>query len=195
MLTFDRVSFSYAKKPVLNELSFTLNDGEILAVMGPSGCGKTTLLTLAAGLNKPKAGKIISTFTKIAYVFQEPRLFPWMSVEDNLRAVLPEPKQDDGRVSEVLTLVGLSDCAGQYPDELSGGMKIRASLARALIYGGDLFLLDEPFAALDEALRRSLSELLKQTIRQSGASALFVTHQLSDAQIMADRILSLPLHS
>ena len=195
MLTFDRVSFSYAKKPVLNELSFTLNDGEILAVMGPSGCGKTTLLTLAAGLNKPKAGKIISTFTKIAYVFQEPRLFPWMSVEDNLRAVLPEPKQDDGRVSEVLTLVGLSDCAGQYPDELSGGMKIRASLARALIYGGDLFLLDEPFAALDEALRRSLSELLKQTIQQSGASALFVTHQLSDAQIMADRILSLPLHS
>ncbi|MBQ7336372.1 MAG: ATP-binding cassette domain-containing protein [Clostridia bacterium] len=195
MLTFDRVSFSYAKKPVLNELSFTLSDGEILAVMGPSGCGKTTLLTLAAGLNKPKAGKIISTFTKIAYVFQEPRLFPWMSVEDNLRAVLPEPKQDDGRVSEVLTLVGLSDCAGQYPDELSGGMKIRASLARALIYGGDLFLLDEPFAALDEALRRSLSELLKQTIRQSGASALFVTHQLSDAQIMADRILSLPLHS
>ncbi len=188
MLTFDRVSFAYrAGKPVLSDLSFSLRRGERLTVMGESGCGKSTLLSLAAGLLTPTAGHITRRAERVACIFQEPRLFPWLSVAENLAAVLPRP--DPFAIASVLCDVGLSDCASLYPAELSGGMKSRVSLARGLLFGGDLYLLDEPFAALDPALRRRLTDLLLNRLDKAGAAALLVTHQQEDAARFGGRVL------
>ncbi len=192
MLTFTDVSFSYEKKKIFDRFSFSLSDGEILAVMGASGFGKTTLLGLVAGLLKPQEGKIDSSFSRISYVFQEPRLFPWLTVEENLLAVLDkkDPNAKD-TVQKALSDVALGDAAKLYPNELSGGMKSRAALARAMVYGGDLFLLDEPFAALDEGLRHALQQTLKDHLKERGAAAILVTHHADDASYLADRILQL----
>jgi NitT/TauT family transport system ATP-binding protein len=149
-------------------------------------------LGLIAGTLKVQKGEIENNAQRIAYVFQEPRLFPWLTVKENLLAVMEKADEDSKKtVAECLTLVGLADAADKYPDELSGGMKSRASLARALAYGGDLFLLDEPFAALDEDLRRDLSLKIKDYLRARGASAILVTHNREDAESIADRILTL----
>ena len=192
MLKITNLSFAFGKKTVIEDLSLELNKGEILALMAPSGYGKTTLLGLVAGLLKPQKGEIENSFEKVAYVFQEPRLFPWLTVEENLLAVMNEKDENTAKtVAQCLALVGLADAADKYPDELSGGMKSRASLARALAYGGDLFLLDEPFAALDEDLRHDLTVKLKDYLRASGASAILVTHNREDAERIADRILTL----
>ena len=191
MLEFQNVYFAYDKKQVFTDLSFALANGEILAVMGESGCGKSTLLQLVAGFLKPKKGIIVNEACKISYAFQEPRLFPWLTVSENLRAILSDKYTADSRIAEALDAVSLSDAANLYPDELSGGMKSRASLARALAYGGDLYLLDEPFAALNEELRAELSATIRERIKQSGASAILVTHQRADAELMADRVLYL----
>lgn len=191
MLKMTNVSFAFEKQSIFEDLSLELKKGEILAIMGPSGYGKTTLLGLTSGLLKPKSGEILNSFEKIAYVFQEPRLFPWLTVKENLLAVM-DAKDDCANkiVTECLSLVGLADALDKYPDELSGGMKSRASLARALSYGGDLFLLDEPFAALDEDLRRDLAVKIKDYLRARGASAILVTHNREDAEMIADRIFT-----
>lgn len=192
MLKITNLSFAFGKKTVIENLSLELNKGEILALMAPSGYGKTTLLGLVAGLLKPQKGEIENSFEKVTYVFQEPRLFPWLTVEENLLAVMNEKDENTAKtVAQCLALVGLADAADKYPGELSGGMKSRASLARALAYGGDLFLLDEPFAALDEDLRHDLTIKLKDYLRACGASAILVTHSREDAERLADRILTL----
>lgn len=192
MLEFRDVSFSYPNGlQVFERLSFELSDGELLAVMGASGCGKTTLLSLAAGLQKPSSGFVISSHQKISYVFQEPRLFPWMTVQKNVEVVLPNQPSNDLRVREILKEVGLEEAATLMPHELSGGMKSRVSLARAMAYDGDLFLLDEPFAALDKSLRQELAETIRTHLKKRKASAIFVTHQITDATLVADRLLRL----
>lgn len=192
MLTIKNLDFAYEKKTVLKDFSMMLADGEILAVMGASGCGKTTLLRLIAGLERPASSdRIQSTHKKVSYVFQEPRLFPWMTVRDNLRAVLQDPKEEAKKIDAILETLELQGTADAYPDALSGGMKSRVALARAMLHGGDLYLLDEPFAALDDALRTTLAPKLREHIKQSGASAILVTHQESDATAIADRILYL----
>ena len=191
MLKMTNVTFAFEKQSIFENLSLKLKKGEILAIMGPSGYGKTTLLGLASGLLKPQKGEILNSFEKIAYVFQEPRLFPWLTVKENLLAVMDKTDGNaEKTVNDCLALVGLSDAADKYPDELSGGMKSRASLARALSYGGDLFLLDEPFAALDEDLRRDLAIKIKDYLRARGASAILATHNREDAEMIADRILT-----
>lgn len=191
MLHLLNVSFSYGKKSVIEDLSLSLARGEILAVMGESGCGKSTLLNLIAGLRKPNDGIIENNAASISYVFQEPRLFPWLTVEQNLRAVMPTQEHADEKIAQALKTVGLSDSAKLYPSELSGGMKIRASLARALVFGGDLFLLDEPFSALNEELRAELATAMRQELKARNASAVLITHQRADAELMADRIVRL----
>ena len=189
MLKFQNVSFSYEKgKKILSDFSFELRSGEILAIMGESGCGKSTVLNLSAGLLKAQSGNIVSQAKKISYVFQDPRLFPWLTVVENIKAVSDLP---DSEIIKILDEMNLSDARDKYPNELSGGMKSRVSLARALAYGGDLYLLDEPFAALDEELREKLAVFLRNKIKADGASALFVTHQRCDADIMADRVLEM----
>ena len=157
--------------------------------MGESGCGKSTLLSLAAGLLTPTDGRVLCTAKRISCAFQEPRLFPWLTVAQNLSAVLPKP--DPLAIAEVLRTVELTDSAALYPAELSGGMKSRVSLARALLYGGDLFLLDEPFSALDADLRRRLSDRLRAKWKQAGAAVLLVTHQQEDAERLGGRVLKL----
>ena len=192
MLKITNLTFAYDRKNIFENLSLHLEKGEIIAVMGPSGYGKTTLLGLVSGLLKPQKGEVENTVEKIAYVFQEPRLFPWLTVKENLLAVMNEKdKNAEKTVIECLSFVGLSDALDKYPAELSGGMKSRVSLARALSYGGDLFLLDEPFAALDEDLRRELLQKIKEYLKTCNASAILVTHNKEDAENLADRILLL----
>lgn len=192
MLKIHELSFSYGKKQVLRDLSLEVAPGEIVAIMGASGCGKSTLLQLIAGLLKPDSGRIESDAKRISYAFQEPRLFPWLTVKENLEAVLPGTLENrDGEILRALEAVELADSADLYPDALSGGMKSRAALARALVFGGDLFLLDEPFAALDKELRMRLGDRLKQTIKERGGSAILVTHHPEDAERLADRIITL----
>lgn len=192
MLNIHEISFSYGKKQVLQNFSMQVKAGEIVAVMGASGCGKSTLLQLIAGLQKPNVGKIEHDFGRISYAFQEPRLFPWLTVEENLKAVLPKGRENrESAILHALSIVELSDSKDLYPDSLSGGMKSRASLARALVFGGDLFLLDEPFAALDRELCLRLGDRLKQEIKAQGASAVLVTHHPEDAERIADRIILL----
>lgn len=191
MLKLDNVSFSYGTRPVLSRFSMQLENGELLALMGPSGCGKSTLLSLIAGLRKPSEGTVTSDFSGISFVFQEPRLFPWLTVRENLAAPLDHPQTHAKEIREALEAVSLSDAADLYPSELSGGMKSRAALARALVFGKDLFLLDEPFAALDEALREDLLTKLRSYLKERGASAILVTHLSGDAERFADRTLRL----
>lgn len=197
MILFDKVSFSYGEKEVLRELSFRLETGELLAVMGESGCGKTTLLHLAAGLRVPKTGEIRSDHTRVSVAFQEPRLFPWLTVRENLLSALPQSERRAGeeRLSALLTEMGLSGVEGLYPRELSGGMKSRVSLARALLYGGDLLLLDEPFSALDEEMRQELATRLRKQLKDTGKTAILVTHLRAEAEAFADRVLRLPTES
>ena len=190
-LIFDRVSFSYDKKEVLRDFSLYLQNGEILALMAPSGIGKSTILNLAAGLIKPQSGVIINNAERISYAFQEPRLFPWMSALGNVNAVLSAKKETKPQAKEALSFVGLEGSERLHPSELSGGMKSRVALARAIAYDGDLYLLDEPFAALDEELKNHLCKKLREHIKARGASALFVTHQRADAEQFADRIVEL----
>ncbi|MBQ7173244.1 MAG: ABC transporter ATP-binding protein [Clostridia bacterium] len=189
MLKFNHVSFAYDKKPVLVDFSMELVPCERLAVMGPSGCGKSTLLHLAAGLLTPTAGNIDSDFLPPAVAFQEPRLFGHLTVKQNLLAVQKKP--DEKAVARVLELVQLQDEIDAYPDELSGGMQSRVSLARALLFESDLYLFDEPFAALDEATRKTVLENVKAFLTEKNAAAILVTHQHEDAEAFATRRLTL----
>lgn len=193
MIAFEQVSFAYESKKVLDALSFSLQTGELMAVMGESGCGKSTLLHLAAGLLKPQSGKILSDHNRISYAFQEPRLFPWMTVRENLLAILSKDRivKEAETVSRLLEQVGLPNVEDLYPNELSGGMKSRVSLARALLYDGDLFLLDECFASLDEDLRSELTLFLREELKSKNKTAIFVTHLRSEAEAFSDRILTL----
>ena len=191
MIKMSNITFAFDEKNIFQNFSMELKKGEILAIMGPSGCGKTTLLGLVSGLLKPQKGEVVNSFEKISCVFQEPRLFPWLTVKENLLAVMNKKDKDTEKtVLECLALVGLEDTLDKYPDELSGGMKSRVSLARALAFGGDLFLFDEPFAALDAELRHKLSKKIKQHLHKSGASAILVTHNREDAMLIADRIIT-----
>lgn len=188
MLKIDKLFFSYGQKKVLTDLSLTLSGGEILAIMGPSGCGKTTLLNLVAGTVRPTGGVIEKSTDAISYVFQEPRLFPWLTVKENLLAVTGSKTVTDEEIAAVLEVVELSGCEQLFPSELSGGMKIRVSLARAMIADTKLWLLDEPFASLDADLRKRLIARLRSWIKENGISALVVTHFEEDATTLADRI-------
>ena len=192
MLKITEISFGYGNKKILDHFSLSIESGEIVAVMGPSGCGKSTLLNLIAGLKKASIGTIERNTERISYAFQEPRLFPWLTVNENLLAVLPTQDADaQARVDHALSALSLSDAKGLYPHELSGGMKSRISLARALVYNGDLMLLDEPFSALDETLRSSLARTIREECKARGTTVILVTHSLSEANAMADRTITL----
>ena len=192
MLKIQELCFSYDRnKDVLQYFSMELKKGELVALMGPSGCGKSTLLQIIAGFQSPNFGSVQCNTKKISYAFQEPRLFPWMTVEENLRTVQPHPNKE--QIKDVLGMVDMIGSEALYPDELSGGMKSRISLARALLYDGDLFLLDEPFSALDQELRSSLSANIREYLKSRNASAILVTHQKEDATIFADRIITMGL--
>ena len=179
----------------LRELSFDVAAGEFVSLLGPSGCGKSTALRLAAGLLTPDAGGISYPGGKpeIGFVFQEPTLMPWADALTNARLPLDLKQTARGeanaRAAAALARVGLSGFERAYPRELSGGMKMRVSIARALAARPKLLLLDEPFAALDEITRNELGDDLLRLWRADGLTVLFVTHSAAESSYLASRVL------
>jgi NitT/TauT family transport system ATP-binding protein len=177
---------------VLEAVRLEVAEGERLAVIGPSGCGKTTLLNIVAGLGRDFDGTLErGTGTRLGYVFQEPRLLPWRTVADNLRLVLDEGPGQDQRITVALAEVGLADAADVYASRLSLGMARRAALARAFVTEPSLLLLDEPFVSLDEPTAQRLRLLLLDLLERHRTTALFVTHALQEAVMVADRLIVL----
>jgi NitT/TauT family transport system ATP-binding protein len=174
--------------------------GEFLAILGPSGCGKSTLLRIIAGLEKPTAGDVAvsrpdAKRLDVAYVFQDAHLLPWRTVLSN--AALPlelrgvDPEQRRATATDALVKVGLGDALARYPAQLSGGMRMRVSLARAMVTSPTLLLLDEPFAALDEITRQRLDEQLRELWQARRMTVIFVTHSTSEAVFLAERAVVL----
>lgn len=177
----------------LNGLDLSVAPGEFLTLLGPSGCGKSTALRLAAGLLKPTSGEVRrQPQLRTGFVFQEPTLMPWATVFDNvwlpLRLAGQHAAQAHEAVMQGLDWVGLTDVARAYPRELSGGMRMRVSIARALVIRPQLLLLDEPFAALDEITRTRLDEDLLRIQREQGLTVMFVTHSVYEAVFLSSRI-------
>ena len=185
----------------LGPLDLRVRKGEFVALVGPSGCGKSTALRLVAGLTAPTAGTVrISRHDEaargvhaVSFVFQEPTLMPWASVRENVRlplklARVPAAKAD-ARIDEALQRVGLAEFAESYPRELSGGMKMRVSLARALVTDPDILLMDEPFAALDEITRFRLNNDLLALWRNLRKTVIFVTHSVFESVYLSQRVV------
>lgn len=185
MITIDRLTLSYGSQQVLKDCSLRVEAGSRVALMGPSGCGKTSLINVIAGLLTPDSGKV-SVNGKVSYVFQEPALFPWLTAVDNINVVLSDGPETLPRAEQLLEAVGLSDCRDKYPHQLSGGQKQRIAICRALAYGGDILLLDEPLKGLDADTRDQVSALLLQ--EWTGKTLLLVTHDPSEAQSLCDRV-------
>jgi NitT/TauT family transport system ATP-binding protein len=181
----------------LDGFDLDVREGEFLALLGPSGCGKSTALRILAGLSEPSAGRVAwrdgATRRQIGFVFQEPTLMPWATVADNVRLPLrlTGDSADASRapIAEALDRVGLAAFAAAYPRELSGGMKMRVSIARALVTAPKLLLMDEPFAALDEITRFKLNDDLIALTRALGKTVVFVTHSVFESVYLASRIV------
>ena len=186
MIELKDVSAAFQGHSVLEHCSLLVPDGGHTAVMGPSGSGKTTLLRLIAGQLAPDQGSVTVSHGRISYMYQEPRLLPWLTAEENVNLVLSDKPETMGTARQWLAAVGLADAMKKHPAELSGGMRQRVSLARALAYDGDLFLLDEPLSSLDEARAAELLDLLKQYTQ--GKSMIFVTHSPEQAKVLGGEI-------
>lgn len=186
MIKIENLSFSYGKKSVIEDLSLELPDRGVFALMGPSGCGKTTLLYLISGLLKAKNGKIQRESDKIAYSFQEPRLLEQKSALENVKFVLNDKDKDKIALS-FLTDLSLEAEANTLPRQLSGGMKQRVSLARALAFDGDVSLFDEPFNGLDEAIKERAAALLRK--KGEDSLVILITHSADDAELCGAQIL------
>jgi NitT/TauT family transport system ATP-binding protein len=176
--------------PALGDVAFTVAPGEFVCLTGPSGCGKTTTLRLVLGLDTSFEGSIVRPQGRIAAVFQEPRLLPWRSVEENVRLALP-PDLASNQLASLFELLGLAGTETLYPGELSLGMARRVALARAFALQPALLTLDEPFVSLDEETAARLRRLLMQVWSARPTAALMVTHNLREAVELADRILVL----
>ena len=177
----------------IREVSFTIRKGEFVTVVGPSGCGKSTLLKIASGLLEPTSGRVVVDRDRLGYVFQDATLLPWRTVKGNVE-LLTElhdmPEEERARVAEeAIQLVGLDGFQGHYPKSLSGGMKMRASLARTLTLKPPIFLFDEPFGAVDEITREHLNEETQQLFQREGFAGLFITHSIGEAVFMSTRVL------
>jgi NitT/TauT family transport system ATP-binding protein len=179
-------------------VSLSVAEGEFVTLLGPSGCGKSTLLRMVAGLLLPTHGGVVVQGKRLSFVFQEATLMPWASVQANVRlpldlAHVPRP-QADARVARALSLVGLQGSAGQRPRELSGGMQMRVSIARSLVTEPQILLMDEPFGALDEITRQGLDDELLKLWHAQGLSVVFVTHSISEAVYLSQRVVVMAAH-
>jgi NitT/TauT family transport system ATP-binding protein len=196
MLAFEGVSKRFADGTVaLEGVDLQVAPGEFVTVVGPSGCGKSTLLRIASGLETASGGALRVATDKIGYVFQDPTLLPWRNVQSNVE-LLGEldglPRAERSRLArEALELVGLTEFAKHLPHALSGGMRMRASLARSLTLRPELFLLDEPFGALDEITRQRLNDELLQLFLARRFAALFITHSVGEAVFLSTRVVVL----
>lgn len=175
-------------------VELTVATGEFVTLLGPSGCGKSTLLNMVAGLLAPSAGRVqVGAGERLSFVFQEATLMPWARVTANVRLPLDlagaARDAADTRVSDALKLVGLEKFGNAWPRELSGGMQMRASIARSLATDPSLLLMDEPFGALDEITRNRLDDELLRLRRERNLSVLFVTHSIHEAVYLSDRVV------
>ncbi len=179
----------------LTEVSISVAKGEFVCFVGASGCGKSTLLSLVAGLDQPSSGDVFTGDQRVAFMFQEPALFPWLTAAGNIELALRARRIPKGqrriRVAELLDVVGLTSFAAARPHQLSGGMRQRVALARALAQDADVLLMDEPFGALDAITRSLLHVELERIVVESGLTVLFVTHNVDEAVRLADRVVLL----
>lgn len=183
-IVFSEVSKAFENLTVLNRFSFRFLHGERYCLCGPSGCGKTTLLNMASGLILPDSGRIDTGASRISYVFQENRLLPWATASQNITLVSSAEEAEDW-----LRRLGMQDFSSAFPDELSGGMKRRISIARALAAKSDAYFFDEPFQGLDSDSKQHTLKVIENATR--GKLCLFVTHDTEDAHSVAHHVLSL----
>ena len=181
----------------IKNLHFSIPKGQFCSIVGPSGCGKTTLLNLIAGLDKEVKGKILFENNKkledikTAYMFQTPRLLPWLNVLENVKVVLNKDQKSNKRAEEILSIMGLKNFLNYYPNQLSGGMQRRVALARSFSSQPELFLLDEPFVSLDDQMANKLRDMLLKQWTNEPTTIIFVTHDLREAIYLSDRIIFL----
>lgn len=177
----------------LQDITLNIAAGEFISLVGPSGCGKSTILRIIAGLETPTTGQCLVNTTKVGFVFQDATLLPWRNVYNNIELLIEldkvEPSERTRRVVDIIQLVDLVGSEHKYPRQLSGGMKMRTSLARSLVTNPDLFLFDEPFSALDEFTRERLNDELLALYGQRKFAGLFVTHSIAEAVYMSSRIV------
>ena len=206
-IELNHVSFEYIDKKnqifgALEDVSSTIEDGQFVSIIGASGCGKSTILSILAGLNRPKSGEVLINGEKIkgtgkdrSVVFQHYSLFPWMTIEKNLIFGIKQniknlsKKELQERASFYLEKVGLKGVEHKYPSELSGGMRQRAAIARTLAMDTDILLMDEPFGAIDARNRVLLPDLLLDILKDTKKTIVFVTHDVDEALYLSDRVL------
>lgn len=199
-LHLEKISKEFKNLRVLENISFTVEENEFICLVGPSGSGKTTLLRIIGGLEQPTSGRVLMNGKKISpengdigFVFQENSLFPWLTVEKNIKFGLEEAGIPAVRQTEIVAryidLVGLKGFEKFYPQQLSGGMKQRAGIARAMAYGPKLLLMDEPFAALDAQTRNIMQKELLDIWSGERKTVLFVTHSIDEAVFLADKVV------
>lgn len=193
-LSFEQIAMTFPDgTTALRDVTFSVEAGEFVTVVGPSGCGKSTLLRNASGLTEPTSGRLQVDRSSLGYVFQDATLLPWRSVLRNveLLAELHGMDKASRRASAqaAIDLVGLSGFEDKYPKQLSGGMRMRASLARSLVMKPKVFLFDEPFGALDEITRERLNDELLRLFQHEGFAALFITHSIYEAVFLSTRVL------
>ena len=206
MLEFSHITHAYDSTPSVNDVSFSVNAGDVVTLLGPSGCGKTTLLRLAAGLERPLAGEIWLDGKRVSdaalmtppekrgvgFMFQDYALFPHLKVIENVVFGLPEKGSlATRRALDVLAEVNIQELADSYPHELSGGQQQRVALARALAPKPSVILLDEPYAGLDSRLRERIRDQMLHVLKATKTAVLMVTHDAEEAMFMSDRIIVL----
>lgn len=200
-LSVNGLRFSYSDKPIINDLSLNINNGEFVSILGPSGCGKSTLLNIFAGILKPQSGEILIDNKKyekanqhFAYMPQNDLLLPWKTILDNV-CLYGEIHHHKKEIKETalhqMEKFGLKGCENKYPDELSGGMRQRAAFLRTTLCKADIYLLDEPFGALDVITRGDMQDWLAELYSNLKKTIILVTHDTDEAIYLSDRILIL----
>lgn len=186
----------------IQEVDLEIGENEFVSIIGPSGCGKSTLLRLAAGLEQPDAGRVLVNGRPIegaspdrGMVFQQPALFPWLTVQQNIAFALQKSGfsevEKSERIQSYLQIIGMESFANAYPNQLSGGMAQRVAIARALAPNPQILLMDEPFGALDAQTRLFMQELLLQVWERQRTTVLFVTHDVEEAVLLSDRVVAM----
>ena len=194
---FSKGNNSRQSHEAIKNLKVNISKGEFCTIIGPSGCGKTTLLNLVAGLDTDMHGEILFgnkkkvEQIKTAYMFQTPRLLPWLNVLENVKVVLNKDQKSNKRAEEILSIMGLKNFLNYYPNQLSGGMQRRVALARSFSSQPELFLLDEPFVSLDDQMANKLRDMLLKQWTNEPTTIIFVTHDLREAIYLSDRIIFL----
>jgi len=193
-LKLNNISISFNENKLFDNFSYEFPSNKITAILGPSGCGKTTLLRIISNLLKPDSGEVIKDENEnFSYIFQEPRLLPWKTAIQNCDLILKNAIQDPLKrkliINKYLEIVKMSEYAGMFPAQLSGGMKQRISLVRAFAYPSSILLMDEPFQAIDLKLKLDLVKDFNKIWIEDKRTTLFVTHDIHEALILGDKIL------